>query len=53
MTGFLLFQNASGSKLDRLRKDVIAIFHNEEQKITVDINLTTTDFLDVHVRSIY
>ena len=39
--------NANGLKLDRLRKDVIAILHNEGLNITIDSNLTTTDFLDV------
>ena len=47
MTGCLVLKNANGSKLDCLRKDVIAIFHNEGLKITIDTNLTTTDFLDV------
>ena len=47
MTGCLVLKNANGSKHDRLRKDVIAIFHNEGLKITIDTNLTTTDFLDV------
>ena len=42
-----VIENANGPKLDRLRKNVIAIFHNEELKITIDTNLTTTDFLDV------
>ena len=30
-----------------MRKDIIAIFHNEGLKITSDTNFTTTDFLDV------
>ena len=40
-------ENTNGPKLDCWRKDVIAIFHNEEPKITIDTNLTTADFLDV------
>ena len=44
---YSVIENANGSKRDRLRKDVIAIFHNEGLKITIDTNLTTTDFLDV------
>ena len=39
-------ENANGPKLDCLRKNVIAIFYNEERKMTIDTNLTTTDFLD-------
>ena len=42
-----VIENANGSKLDRLRKNVIAIFHNEGLKITIDTNLAITDFLDV------
>ena len=45
--GLCVTENANGPKLDRLRKDIIAIFHNEGLKITIDTNLTTTDFLDV------
>ena len=30
-----------------LRKDVIAVFHNQGLKITINTNLTTTNFLDV------
>ena len=40
-------ENANGSKLDRLKTEVIAIFHNEGLKITIDTNLTTADFLNV------
>ena len=42
-----VIENANGRKLDRLRKDIIAIFHNEGLKITINTTLTTTDFLDV------
>ena len=42
-----IIENANGPKLDGLRKDVIAIFHNVGLKITIDTNLTTTDFLDI------
>ena len=45
--GFSVIENTNGPKLDDLRKDAIAIFHNVELEITIDINLTTTDFLDV------
>ena len=40
-------ESGNRSKLDRLRKDLIAIFYNEGLKITIDINLTNTDLLDV------
>ena len=43
----ILCTKINGPKLDRLRKDVIAIFHNDGLKITIDTNLTITDFLDV------
>ena len=45
--GFSVIENANGPKLDRLRKDVIAIFHNERLKMFIDTNLTSTDVLDV------
>ena len=45
--GLPVIENANGPKLDRVRKDVIAISHNEGLKITIDRNLITTDFLDV------
>ena len=41
-----LITNENGPKLDHLRKNAIAIFHNEKLKIAIDTNLTTTDFLD-------
>ena len=44
--GLASIQDANGPKLDRLRKNIIAIFQNEGLKITIDTNLTTTDFLD-------
>ena len=40
-------ENPNGPKRDRLRKDVIAIFHNEGLKITIDTNLTSIYNLDV------
>ena len=39
--------DANGPKLDRLRKDIIAIFKSEGLSITIETNLTETDFLDV------
>ena len=51
--GLSVIENANELKLDRWRKDAIPIFHNEGLKITIDTNLTTTDFLDVTLRSIH
>ena len=45
--GLSVIENANGPKFDRLRNNIIAIFYNEGLKITIDTNLTTTDFLDV------
>ena len=33
-----LIANENGPKRDRLRKNIIAIFHNEKLKITIDTN---------------
>ena len=35
--------NGNRPKPDRLRKDVIVVFHNEGLKIIIDTNLTTKD----------
>ena len=35
-------------KICNLRKDVIAIFHNEGLKITIDTNLTTTLYVNAN-----
>ena len=51
--GLSVIENANELKLNRWRKDAIPIFHNEGLKITIDTNLTTTDFLDVTLRSIH
>ena len=42
-----VIENVNGPKLDPLRKDVLTIFDNEELKINIDTNLTTTYFLNV------
>ena len=34
-----VIENANGPKLDRLRKNVIAVFHNEELKIAIDTQI--------------
>ena len=38
----------SGPMAERARKDIIAIFDSEDLQITVETNLTKTDFLDVN-----
>jgi len=39
----------SGSKADRMRKDMIKIFQELGLKITVQTNMKSVDFLDVHL----
>ena len=45
--GLGVVNDANGPKLDRLRKDIIAIFKSEGPSITIETNLIETDFLDV------
>ena len=45
--GLAAINNANGPKLDRIRKDIIALFKEEELSITIKTNLIETDFLDV------
>ena len=40
-------ESTSGPILDRMRKSIIALFKEEGLTITIDTNLTETDFLDV------
>ena len=42
-----VINNANGPKLDRIRKNTIAIFQSEGLGITIETNLVETDFLDV------
>ena len=46
--GLGVIGNCTGPKLDRLKKDITAIFKSEELKITIETNLVKTDFLDVN-----
>ena len=39
--------NANDPNLDRIRKDVIALFKEEELSIIMEINLNETHFLDI------
>ena len=45
--GLAAINNANGPKLDRIRKDIIALFKEEGLSITIETNLIKTDFLDV------
>ena len=45
--GLSVIDNPNGPKLDRLRKDIIRIFKSEGLNITIETNLSVTDFLDV------
>ena len=45
--GLAIIRNANGPMMDRIRKDVIALFKNEGLSITIETNLIETDFLDV------
>ena len=45
--GLSVIHNPNGPKLDKLRKEIIKIFKTEGLNITIETNLTTTDFLDV------
>ena len=45
--GLAIVKNANGPMLDNLRKKIIALFKSEGLSITIETNLTVTDFLDV------
>jgi hypothetical protein len=45
--GLAIIQKANGPKLDRIRKKIIETFKKEGLKITIEIDLTEVDFLDV------
>ena len=45
--GLAAINNANGPKLDRIRKDIIALFKEEGLSITIETNLIETNFLDV------
>ena len=42
-----VIHQANRPKMDRIRKDIIALFKSEGRSITIDTNLIKTDFLDV------
>ena len=45
--GLAAINNENGPKLDRISKDIIALFKKEGLSITIETNLIETDFLDV------
>ena len=45
--GLGCLSNLSGPQTDRLRKNITKLFNDNNLKITVETNLTSTDFLDV------
>ena len=45
--GLAVIHQANGPKMDRIRKDVIALFKSEELTITIDTDVIETDFLYV------
>ena len=45
--GLAVIHQANGPKMDRIRKDFIALFKSEGLSITIDTNVIETDFLDV------
>ena len=45
--GLLLVHEANGPKVDRIRKKIIKVFKDNGLTISIESNLTVTDFLDV------
>ena len=45
--GLAVVDKATGPKLDKMRKDIIALFKNHGLSITIDVNLKIVEFLDV------
>ena len=45
--GLAAINSSSGPVLDKMRKNIIALFKNEGLSITIETNLFQTDFLDV------
>ena len=45
--GLAVIHKANGPKMDKIKKDIIALFKTEGLSITIDTNLIETDFLDV------
>ena len=45
--GLAILENSSGPHTDRIRKQLIKLFQDNGLKITVELNLVQTDFLDI------
>ena len=45
--GLTVIRSQSARRLDRLRKDIVAVFKSEGLSITIEANLSSTDFLDI------
>ena len=45
--GLGAINNSSGPVLVKMRKNIIALFKNEDLSITIETNLFETDFIDV------
>ena len=45
--GLAAINSSSGPVLDKMRKNIIALFNNEGLSTTIETNLFETDFLDV------
>ena len=45
--GLAVIHQANGPKMDRIRKDIIALLKSEGLSITIDASLIETDFLGV------
>ena len=45
--GLAIFRNSPGPNTERLKKQIIQIFHQHDLKVVTDTNLVRTDFLDV------
>ena len=45
--GLAVIHQANGPKMDKIRKDIIALVKSELLSITINTNLIETDFLDV------
>ena len=45
--GLVTINNSSGPVLVKMRKNIIALFKNEDLSITIEINLFEKDFIDV------
>ena len=48
--GLAVIHQANKPKMDRIRKDIIALFKSEGLSITVDTNLIETNFLEIQNR---